>query len=136
MTAPAPPASTSEALGMLTSAMSYLATAEATQMPAQVQAQCLMTLEQADAMETAARASILAAFTASQGYHDDADYSPCSWLIHQTRVTSGTAKEHVGWSRRPPRRSPSPTPGPSAAGPTGCPRTAGTAPMRSCSAPR
>ena len=100
MTAPAPPASTSEALGMLTSAMSYLATAEATQMPAQVQAQCLMTLEQADAMETAARASILAAFTASQGYHDDADYSPCSWLIHQTRVTSGTAKEHVGWSRR------------------------------------
>ena len=33
MTAPAPPASTSEALGMLTSAMGYLATAEATQMP-------------------------------------------------------------------------------------------------------
>jgi hypothetical protein len=100
MTAPAPPASTSQALGMLTSAMSYLATAPATQMPAAEQARCLATLERLDAMETAARALILAAFTAAQGYRDDADYSPCSWLIHQTRVTSGTAKEHVGWSRR------------------------------------
>ena len=100
MTAPAPPASTGEALGMLTAAMSYLAGAQATQLPAAEQARCLTTLEQLDAMETAARAAILAAFTASQGYRDDADYSPCSWLIHQTRVTSGTAKEHVGWSRR------------------------------------
>ena len=93
-------ANTAEAAEMIRSGLRFLATADATQMPTEVQAQCLMTLEQADAMETAARASILAAFTASQGYHDDADYSPCSWLIHQTRVTSGTAKEHVGWSRR------------------------------------
>jgi Domain of unknown function (DUF222)/HNH endonuclease len=95
------PASTSEALGMLTSAMRYLATAEATQMPSEVQAQCLMTLERADAMGTAARASILGAFTASQGYCEDADYSPRSWLIHHTRVTKGTAADHAGWSRRP-----------------------------------
>jgi uncharacterized protein DUF222/HNH endonuclease len=94
------PASTSEALGMLTSAMSYLATAEATQMPAAEQAQCLITLERLDAMETAARASILGAFTASRGYCDDGDYSACSWLMHRTRVTKGTAKGHTGWSRR------------------------------------
>ena len=98
--APAPPASTSQALGMLTSAMSYLAAAEATQMPAEVQAQCLTALERADAVGTAARASILAAFTATQGYRDDGDYSPSSWLIHRTRVTKATAGDHAGWSRR------------------------------------
>jgi hypothetical protein len=100
MTAPVPPASTSEALGMLTSAMSYLAAADPSQLAAAEQAQCLTALEQLDAMETAARASILAAFTAGQGYCQDADYSPRSWLIHQTRVTKGTAAGHAGWARR------------------------------------
>ena len=96
------PAFTSEtdALQMLDSALAYLTAADPTQLPTVIQARCLTALEQADARTTAARASILAAFTAAQGYRDDADYSPCSWLIHQTRVTSGTAKEHVGWSRR------------------------------------
>ncbi len=96
----APPASTSEALGMLTSAMGYLAAVEATQMPAAEQAQCLITLERVDAMETAARALILAAFTAGQGYREDGDYSLSSWLIHQTRVTKGTATGHAAWARR------------------------------------
>ena len=100
MTAPAPPASTGEALGMLTSAMRYLTAAEATQMPAAEQAQCLITLERLDAMETAARASILAAFTTAQGYREDGDYSARSWLMHHTRVTKGTAIGHTGWSRR------------------------------------
>jgi Domain of unknown function (DUF222)/HNH endonuclease len=100
MPAPAPPASTGEALVMLTSAMSYLATAQATQMAAAEQAQCLITLERLDAMETAARASILGAFIVRNGYCQDADYSPRSWLMHHTRVTKGTATGHVGWSRR------------------------------------
>jgi hypothetical protein len=100
MTAPASPASTGEALEMLTSAMRYLTAAEATQMPAEVQARCLITLEQLDAMETAARASILAAFTAAQGYRDDGDYSARSWLMNHTRVTNGAATGHTGWSRR------------------------------------
>jgi hypothetical protein len=96
----ASPASTSEALGMLTSAMRYLAAAEATQMPGGVQARCLITLEQLDAMGTAARASILAAFTSGQGYREDGDYSARSWLMNHTRVTQGTAAGHAGWSRR------------------------------------
>jgi hypothetical protein len=100
MTAPAPPASTGEALAMLTSAMRYLTAAEATQMPAEVQARCLIALEQLDAIETAARASILAAFTTGQGYRDDGDYSARSWLMNHTRVTRGTATGHAGWSRR------------------------------------
>ncbi len=68
------PGSAKEALGMLTSAMSYLSAADATAMAAETQAQCLLALEQLDAIETAARASILGAFTAGQGYSADADY--------------------------------------------------------------
>ncbi len=98
--AAAPPASTSDALAMLTSAMRYLAAADATQMPASEQAECLAGLERADAVETAARASVLAAFTAAQGHCEDGDYSPRSWLIHQTRVTKGTAAGHTAWVRR------------------------------------
>ena len=58
------------------------------------------TLEHADAMSTAVRARYLAAFTVGQGYSDDADYSPTSWLIHRTRITKGAARGHLGWARR------------------------------------
>jgi hypothetical protein len=85
---------------MIRAGLGYLANADATQMPAEAQAQCLMALERADAMGTAARASILAAFTSGQGYREDGDYSARSWLMHQTRVTKGTAAGHAGWSRR------------------------------------
>ena len=100
MTAAAPPASAAEALGMLGSALGYLAAADATQMAAEVQAQCLKGLEQAEAAGTAARASILGAFTAGKGYCDDAAYSPRAWLIRHTKVTKGTATRHTGWVRR------------------------------------
>ena len=76
-----PPGSAAEALGMLRSAMGYLAAADATAMAAETQAQCLQALEQVNSMGTAARASILAAFTSGQGYSADADYSPRAWLI-------------------------------------------------------
>ena len=62
------PGSASEALGMLQSAMGYLAAADATAMAAETQAQCLQALERATAMGTAARAAILGAFTSGQGY--------------------------------------------------------------------
>jgi hypothetical protein len=96
----APPASAREALGMLRSAMGYLAAADATAMAAETQARCLQALEQVNSMGTAARASILAAFTAGQGYSADADYSPKAWLIHQTGITSGAAAAHTAWVRR------------------------------------
>ena len=76
----ASPASAKEALKMLTSAMSYLSAADATQMAAETQARCLQTLERVNAMGTAARTSILGAFTSGQGYSADADYSPRAWL--------------------------------------------------------
>jgi Domain of unknown function (DUF222) len=93
-------ASTGEALGMLRTVMGYLSSADATEMAAEAQAECLMTLEQMDAVKTAARARVLRAFTAGQGYAADADYSPRSWLIHRTRITRGAAAGHLAWARR------------------------------------
>jgi len=95
-----PPASTAQALGMLESAMGYLSAADATAMAAQNQAQALMALERVTSMGTAARASILAAFTSGQGYSADADYSPRAWLIHKTKVTKGAAVGYTAWARR------------------------------------
>jgi hypothetical protein len=94
------PTSAQEALAMLRSAMSYLSAADATQLAAETQAQCLLGLEQLDAIETAARASLLGAFTSGQGYSADADYSPRAWLIHKTRITKGAAVAHTAWVRR------------------------------------
>ena len=95
-----PFASVTEALEALKSAMSYLAAADAAQLPTPVQAQCLQGFEQVESIGTAARASFLAAFTRARGYCEDADYSPLMWLVNQTRVTRGCAAGHVGWSRR------------------------------------
>ena len=94
------PASASEAIDMVHAGLGYLAAADATAMAAQTQAQCLQALEQANSMGTAARASILAAFTSGQGYCADADYSPRAWLIHQTRITAGAAVGYTAWVRR------------------------------------
>ena len=95
-----PPASVAQALGMLRSAMGYLSAADATAMAAETQAQCLQALEQINSMGTAARASLLAAFTSGQGYTADADYSPRAWLIHKTRITKGAAVAYTAWVRR------------------------------------
>ena len=65
---------------MAHAALGYLAAADPTAMAAQTQAHCLQMLEQAHSMYTAARTSMLAAFTSGQGYSADADYSPRAWL--------------------------------------------------------
>jgi len=80
--------------------MGYLAKADATAMAAEVQAQCLATLEEVDSIETAARASILQAFDAGKGFCEEAFYSPRAWLFHKTRITRGAAAFHIKWARR------------------------------------
>ena len=94
------PASASEAMEMVRAGLGYLACADATAMAAETQAQCLRMLEQATAMGTAARASVLAAFTSGQGYSADADYSPRAWLINRTRISKGAAMAYTAWVRR------------------------------------
>ena len=85
---------------MVLTGLSHLAAADPTAMAVQAQAECLLALEQGDAISAAARARILAAFTAGRGYSADADYSPASWLIHRTKVTKGAARGHLAWARR------------------------------------
>jgi hypothetical protein len=94
------PSSAAEALEMLRAAMGYLAAADATAMAAEEQARCLRVLEEATAVGTAARTSVLSAFTAGQGYSADADYGPRAWLIHKTGVTKAAAVSYTAWARR------------------------------------
>ena len=61
------PADAREALDMVRAGLGYLAAADAARLPAATQAECLRELEQHDAMAAAARASLLAAFTAGAG---------------------------------------------------------------------
>jgi hypothetical protein len=85
---------------MVLTGLRHLAAADPAAMAVQAQAECLLALEQGDAMSAAARARILAAFTAGRGYAADADYSPASWLIHRTKITKGAARGHRAWARR------------------------------------
>src|SRR5437016_516561 len=96
------PACAREALDMVRAGLGYLATADAAQLAAATQAECLRELEQADAVATAARASMLAGFTAGKGYAGDAAYGAVSWLMHRTGITRGAAVGHTAWAKRVP----------------------------------
>ncbi|MGO8893097.1 MAG: hypothetical protein ACLQB1_25920, partial [Streptosporangiaceae bacterium] len=93
-------ASVREAAEMVRAGLGFLVAADATAMAADTQAECLQMLEQAHSMYTAARTSVLAAFTAGQGYCADADYSPRAWLVNRTRITRGAAVGYTAWVRR------------------------------------
>src|SRR6185437_15061570 len=67
---------------------------------AETQAECLRGLERAEAVLTAARASVLSAFTTGKGYSADADYSARAWLMHKTGITRGAAASHTAWANR------------------------------------
>src|SRR2546430_2852753 len=97
------PASVAEALPMRDRALGALATADAGTLPTAVQAQALRALERAEARHTAARARILAAFTAQDGYECDGQGSARTWLRWQARVTRGAAAAATSWARRPSR---------------------------------
>ena len=93
-------ASVSEAMDMARAALGHLAAADAAQLAAETQAECLRELERADATITAARASFLSAFTVGKGYSADADYSARAWLMHKTGITRGAAASHTAWAKR------------------------------------
>ncbi|MGO9080227.1 MAG: DUF222 domain-containing protein [Streptosporangiaceae bacterium] len=97
---PVVPATASEALAMAEAGLAWLASADATGLAAAGQAQCLRALERAESLHTAARAAVLTAFTAGQGFEDDGQGSPRTWLKWQTRITGAAAAGAVGWMRR------------------------------------
>jgi hypothetical protein len=92
--------SVSDAMAAVHAGLQFLAAADTTRMSAQAQAEALQMMERANAIVTAARASVLSAFTSGQGYSADADYSPRAWLIHKTRVTKVVAVAHTAWAKR------------------------------------
>ena len=92
--------SAAEAVEMAHAALGYLAAADATGLTSDEQAGCLQGLERVASVTTAARSSVLGAFTAGQGYSADADYSPRAWLIHKTGITRGAAVSYTAWARR------------------------------------
>ncbi len=93
-------ASAAEAMRTVRAGLDYLAATDATAMAAEEQARSLRALEQVNSVATAARTSILGAYTAGQGYTADADYSPRAWLIYKTGVTRGAAVAYTAWVRR------------------------------------
>jgi hypothetical protein len=98
---PAPAfASVSEAMDVARAALGYLAAADAAQLDAETQAECLRGVERIDATATAARASFLSAFTVGKGYSADADYSARAWLMHKTGITRGAAASRIAWAKR------------------------------------
>jgi hypothetical protein len=94
------PTCTGQALAMVRAGLSYLASCDAAELPTAVQAETLIGLERAEAVHTAARAKVLAAFTAQNGYEADAAFGPKTWLRAQTRVTPGAAAGAVAWAAR------------------------------------
>src|SRR5215470_15697533 len=94
------PANVVEALSMLDRALDALTNADVGSLPTPAQAQALRALERAEAKHTAARAHMLAAFTAQDGYEDDGQGSAAMWLRWQARVTKAAAVGAVGWMRR------------------------------------
>jgi 5-methylcytosine-specific restriction endonuclease McrA len=90
-------ASVSEAMDMVRAGLAFVAAADATELSAEEQAECLRNLERANSTASAARTCVLGTFTVGKGYSADADYSPRAWLIHQTGVTPGTAVSHTTW---------------------------------------
>jgi hypothetical protein len=65
------PATATEAVAMARAALAWLARADPATLTTAEQADCLRGLEQAESAHTAARASVLAAFRACDGYRDD-----------------------------------------------------------------
>jgi hypothetical protein len=93
-------ASASEALEMARAALGYLADADPARLTVEEQAGCLRDLERLASVTTAARCSVLGAFTIGKGYSADADYSPRAWLIHKTGITRAAAVSYTAWARR------------------------------------
>jgi uncharacterized protein DUF222 len=93
-------ASVREAMDMVRAGLAFVAAADATELSAGEQAEILRGLEQANSVATAARTSVLGAFTAGKGYAADADYSAQAWLMHQTGITRGASVFHTAWVKR------------------------------------
>jgi hypothetical protein len=93
-------AGTGAALAAAAAGLAFVAGADAASLPAEELAGCLRVLEAVESGLTAARARVLAGFTAQAGYEVDGHGTPGTWLAWQTGITRGAASGAVGWMRR------------------------------------
>jgi len=97
---PAAPVTAAEAMAMAQAGLGWLAAADAGSLTAAEQADCLLSLERAESMHTAARSRVLSAFNAQGGYEDDGHGSAKTWLKWRARITEGAATGAMGWMRQ------------------------------------
>ncbi len=90
-------ASAGEALGVLQSAMGYLAGADYAVMPSETQAEVLRVMERVDAAQAAVRGRAVSAFTTAHAYHEYAVRGMPRWFVSQTKVTRAAAAAHKAW---------------------------------------
>ncbi len=96
----AAPESVAAAVSMVLAGLRWLAAADLASAPQVVQAECLLGLEQARSVHTAAHASVLSAFDYGDGCVADGQPTARSWLRWRTRVTPGAASGASGWMHR------------------------------------
>jgi len=97
---PAAPASTAQALAMVSAGLGYLTACDAPALSTAAQAEALVGLARAEAQHTAARARILAAFTVQHGYEADGQFGARPWLRSFTKVTKTAAAATAAWASR------------------------------------
>ena len=86
---------------MVRAGLGYLAAADAAQLPAATQAECLRELEQDRRGRRRRRGpGSWPRSPPGQGHAGDGDYSAVSWLIHRTGITRGAAVGHSAWAKR------------------------------------
>ena len=89
-----------EAMGMLTSTMDYLAGVDFPGLTGTEIAYALRVLERADAVEAVVRGKLVKMLGLSGGPSADAHQSVGAWLKWETGVTSAQAKTYSSWARR------------------------------------
>ena len=85
---------------MVRAGLGYLAAADAAQLPAATQAECLRELEQARRDGDGGAGRVPGRVHRRAGPAGDGDYSAVSWLIHRTGITRGAAVGHSAWAKR------------------------------------
>jgi Domain of unknown function (DUF222)/HNH endonuclease len=96
----AAPTTAAEALAAVRAGLEYLATADATELTTNEQADCIRGLAAAESVHVAAAARLLGAFDAAIGYAEYGQISARQWLRWQTRVTNAASASATTWRRR------------------------------------
>jgi hypothetical protein len=87
-------ASPRQALAAVRAGLEYLADLDAAELPAETLGETLQEMEADDAVQAAARGSLMAAFDAKNGHLADGQRTMRAWMVHTCGVTRGQAGEH------------------------------------------